>query len=129
MKIVADTNILLAAALDEPEKERIIGLTAGVTAMAPEILPYEVGNALSAMVKRSKLSYSEAMAAEETVARIPVRLVSVNISASLQIALWHDIYAYDAYFLQCAQSFSCPILTLDRRMKQVAEHLGLKVLG
>lgn len=129
MRVVADTNVLLAVALNEPEKESIISLTAGAIATAPEILPYEVGNALSAMVKRRKLSHSEAVEAEEVVARIPVRLVSVSISASLQIALVHNIYAYDAYFLQCAQSLACPILTLDRRMKQVAEQLGLKVLG
>lgn len=129
MNVIADTNVLLAVALNEPEKERIVGLTAGVTAIAPEILPYEVGNALSAMVKRRRLTHSEAMEAEGAVARIPVRLVSIDISASLQIALVHNIYAYDAYFLRCAQSLACPILTLDRRMKQVAEHLGLKVLG
>lgn len=47
----------------------------------------------------------------KTVERIPVRLVAAGIHASLQLALEHDIYAYDAYFLQCAQAFSCPLLS------------------
>lgn len=128
MNIVADINIFLAVALNEPEKERIVRVTSGATAIAPEILPYEVGNALSAMVKRRKLTHPEAMKAEEVVSHIPVRLMNVDISASLQIALAHNIYAYDAYFLQCAHSFSCPVLTLDCRMQQVAEHLGLRIL-
>lgn len=57
-----------------------------------------------------------------------MRLVSVDIQASLQIDVEQNIYAYDAYFLQCAQIYSHPLLTLDRRMKQVAHQLGIKVL-
>lgn len=128
MDIIADTNIFLAVALNEPERDRIITVTADASALAPEILPYEVGNALSAMVKRGKLTESEALEAEKSVRRIPIRLVSVDIHGSLQLALEHDIYAYDAYFLHCAQAFSCPLITLDRRMKQVATRLGIKVL-
>ena len=52
MDIIADTNIFLAIALNEPEKEQIIQLTSGVNIIAPEILPYEIGNAFSAMIKR-----------------------------------------------------------------------------
>lgn len=128
MDIVADTNIFLAVALDEPEKDRIIALTIDASAMAPEILPYEIGNALSAMVKHRKLSETEALEAEKSAGRVPVRLVDVDVQASLQIALEYNIYAYDAYFLQCARVFSHPLLTLDRRMKQVADQLGIKVL-
>lgn len=128
MDIIADTNVFLAVALNEPEKDRIVQLTVEASAMAPEILPYEVGNALSAMVKRRKLVAEEALKAEKAVSQIPVRLVSVDVHASLQIAVEHNIYAYDAYFLQCARAYSHPLLTLDRRMQQVAEKLGIKVV-
>lgn len=128
MNIIADTNILLAIALNEPEKDRIVELTVDASAIAPEILPYEIGNALSAMVKRKTLSCAEALDVEKAVSRIPVRFMSVDISASLQIALDHNLYAYDAYFLQCARVFSCPLLTLDRRMRQVAGQLGIKIV-
>ncbi len=50
----SDTNLFLAVALNEPEKTRIIQLTSNKNAVAPEILPYEIGNALSAMIKRKK---------------------------------------------------------------------------
>lgn len=128
MEIVVDTNIFLAVALNEPEKDCIIELTVDASAIAPEILPYEIGNALSAMVKRRKLSEAAALGAEKSASRIPVRLVEVDVQASLQIALQNRIYAYDAYFMQCARVFSHPLLTLDRRMKRVADQLGVKVL-
>ncbi len=128
MNVVADTNIFLAVALDEPEKDRIVDLTAGVDAIAPEILPYEVANALSAMVKRNILAADEAFLALAVTIAIPVRLIGIDIEQALKIAVDFNIYAYDAYFLQCAQFLSCPIITLDKRMKQVALELGIEVL-
>jgi len=128
MNIVSDTNIFLAVVLDEPEKENIIQLTAKVNAISPEILPYEVGNALSAMVKRKNLTKDEALAAFEGVASIPVRLVSVDIKQALKLALDYNIYAYDAYFLQCAKQLSYPLITLDKKMKQVAYDLKIEVV-
>ncbi len=98
-----------------PESSTIASqLTAEASALAPEILPYEVGNALSAMVNRRKLVAAEALEAKNAVGQIPVRLVAVDVHVSLQIAVEHNIYAYDAYFLQCARAYSCPVLTLDR---------------
>jgi hypothetical protein len=47
MKIIADTNTFLAVALNEPEKPEIIRLTTGYDLVAPLILPFEIGNALS----------------------------------------------------------------------------------
>jgi len=128
MNIISDTNIFLAVALNEPDKENIILLTAEANAISPEILPYEVGNALTAMVKRKQLTDKEAVAALQTVNKIPVRLVSVDIQKALKLALKHNIYAYDAYFLQCAKDLSCPLMTLDKRMKKVAYDLNIEVL-
>lgn len=128
MDIVADTNVFLAVSLNEPERDRIVRLTTDASVTAPEILPYEIGNALSAMIKRKKLTQAEALLAEKAASQIAVRLVSVDIHASLQIAIEHNIYAYDAYFLLCARTYSLPLLTLDKRMKQVAIDIGIQVL-
>jgi len=128
MNIISDTNIFLAVVLDEPEKENIIELTANANVISPEILPYEVGNALSAMVKRKRLTKSEALAALKGISSIPVKLVSVDIKQALEIALDYNIYAYDAYFLQCAKQLSYSLITLDKRMKQVAYELKIEVV-
>ena len=128
MDLVADTNIFLAVALNEPQKSWIIEHTADATVLAPAVLPYEIGNALSAMVKRKQVTRQEALAAEESARKIPVRLVDVDIEECLQLALEYNIYAYDAYFLRSAQSFAVPLLTLDRRMKQVAEVLRIRLV-
>jgi len=128
MKIVSDTNILLAVIFNEPEKNNIIQLTSGNEAIAPEILPYEAGNALSAMIKRKQITQKEALNAQKAINDIPVRLMSIDISQALKLAIDFNIYAYDAYFLQCAINQSCPLLTLDKGMKKVAKELNIKIL-
>lgn len=63
MKIIADTNTFLAVVLNEPEKSEIIRLTTGYDLVAPLILPFEIGNALSAMLKRRRLNSDEVLSA------------------------------------------------------------------
>jgi len=128
MNIVSDTNIFLAVVLDEPEKENIIQATSEADAISPEILHYEIGNALTAMVKRRRLTQKESVLAFEAARAIPVRLVSVDIQEALKLALECNIYAYDAYFLQCARKMACPLITLDKRMKTVACELNIEVV-
>lgn len=128
MTIVADTNIFLAVALDEPEKKAIVEATTDADIVAPDILPYEIGNALSAMVKRRQLDAGQAEAVRVVTQRIPVRLLAVDIAEALRVALQFDIYAYDAYFLTLARTSACPLLTLDKQMQRVAMDMGLEVV-
>ena len=46
----------------------------------------------------------------------------------LDIAIQYNIYAYDAYFLECALSLRSPLLTLDRQMKGIAQKIGIQVM-
>ncbi len=128
MDIVSDTNIFLAVALNEPEKDRVIQLTTDNGIIAPEILPYEIGNALTALIKQNRLTHDEALSAFDVTSQAPVRLVQVDIRMALQLAIEFNIYAYDAYFLQVAKSLFCPLITLDKRMKQIAGALNIQVL-
>ncbi|NTU44225.1 MAG: type II toxin-antitoxin system VapC family toxin [Chlorobiaceae bacterium] len=128
MRIIADTNIFLAVVLEEPEKRRIIELTTGHELAAPELLPYEIGNALTALVKRLVLSAEEVHLAWQVTQSIPVQLCGVDIGSALRLALDKRIYAYDAYFLECALQMRCPLLTLDRRMKAVAREIGIQII-
>lgn len=128
MKITADTNTFIAVALNEPEKELIISLTEGHDLIAPEVLPFEIGNALTAMVKRNSLLADEAILAWDTIQNIPVDLRHIHIPAALKIAMEHNTYAYDAYFLECALNQRSPILTLDRQMIEIARKIGIQIM-
>jgi len=128
MNIVTDTSVFLAVVLNEPEKEHIKKITAGSNAIAPEILPYEIGNALSAMIKRKQITKEEALTAQKITQSIPVRLMEIDIQKALELAIKFNIYAYDAYFLQCAKSLSQPLITLDKPLKKIASKLNIEIL-
>ncbi|MBW2248314.1 MAG: type II toxin-antitoxin system VapC family toxin [Deltaproteobacteria bacterium] len=128
MKIIADTNTFIAVALNEPEKDLIIRLTEGCELVAPEVLPFEIGNALTAMMKKSVLQADEVASSWEIVQHIPVDLRHIDIKSALKIAIKFNIYAYDAYFLECADSLRSPLLTLDRGMKRIAREIGITIL-
>ena len=80
------------------------------------------------MLNRGQLGDKEALAAQKATNKIPVRLLAVDIQEALRLAIEFNIYAYDAYFLQCAMALSSPLITLDNRMKKVATELGVEVL-
>jgi len=128
MKIVADTNTFIAVALNEPEKELVIRLTEGCDLVAPEVLPFEIGNALTAMVKKNVLQANEVVVSWEIVQKIPVGLQRIDLKSALRIATEYNLYAYDAYFLECAASLRSPLLTLDHGMKRIAREMRITVL-
>jgi predicted nucleic acid-binding protein len=128
VKIVADTNTFLAVALNEPEKDWLVGAVEGHELVAPDVLPYEVGNALSALARRGVLNESQLAAAWDTVMSISVELVAVDLREAMLLAAKLKTYAYDAYFLQCSLETRCPLLTLDRHMKRLAETLGIRFM-
>lgn len=128
MKITADTNTFIAVALNEPEKADIIQLTKGHDLIAPDVLPFEIGNALTAMKKKGALKKGEVISAWEVVQKIPVDLRQTNIKSALKLAADFNIYAYDAYFLECAINLRSQLITLDLGMKRVALKLGITVL-
>jgi len=128
MKIIADTNTFLAVALNEPEKDWLIEATDGHDLVAPAVLPYEIGNALSSLARRQVLAKRQLAAAWDAAAAVPVELATVDVRAALLLAEHFRIYAYDAYFLQCSLETKCPLLTLDRGRKRVAKQLEITLL-
>ena len=128
MRIVSDTNILLAVALNEPERDWLVRVSKGHDLVAPAVLPFEVGNALSTLVKRNKLAADQAAAILDVISDIPIELAEIDIRKSLLLSSRCGIYAYDAYFLQCALELRCPLLSLDRGMKHTAKTLDIKLI-
>lgn len=128
MKIVADTNTFLAVALEEEEKTWLIERTVGHDLVAPAVLPFEIANALSALVRRRVLSEKQLAAAWDAAAFIPVELAAIDVRGALLLAGRLKIYAYDAFFLQCALETKCPLLTLDKRLKHVASGIGIQLV-
>ena len=119
-QVVIDTSALLAVLLEEPERPALVAATRGATLLAPASLPWEVGNALVATVRRRRLTAIEAAAAWDAYSVVPLRLVDVDIGEAVATAINLGLYAYDAYILVLARTRRLPLLTLDQRLAEAA---------
>lgn len=126
--VVIETSALLAILLEEPERPQLIAATVGAVLLAPAALPWEVGNALVAAVRRRRLGDSEARQAWAAFESVPLRLVEVDIGRAVATALRLGLYAYDAYFLELARQRGTTLLTLDRRLAAAATASGLNLV-
>lgn len=128
MKIVVDTSVIIAVITNENHKQQLISLTQGSDLIAPTALHWEIGNAFSAMFKRKRASLDQAVDALSDYRKIPINFIDIELEKVLEISFYHNIYAYDAYFLVCALQHKSPILSLDNGLINIAKKIGIKVI-
>jgi predicted nucleic acid-binding protein len=125
---VVDTSALIAVLTGEEARDRLIARTQGSVLVAPGSVPWELGNALSALVKRRRLTLAQARAALATYAGIPLRIVEVDLAVALELADRFGLYAHDAYLVACARSQQAALLTVDPRLARTAREAGVQVV-
>ncbi len=128
MDVVIDTSALIAVIVGEPKREKIIEITTGNTLIGPGSIPWEICNAFSAMFKRNKLNLDEAQKGFAIFDSIPLRIIMPNFVNSIRISKQANMYAYDAYFIDCALRQKAPLLTLDKRLKTAAQNFNVTTM-
>jgi predicted nucleic acid-binding protein len=128
MQIVVDTSAMIAVITNEASKPAIVAATIDATLIAPSSVHWEVGNALSSLLKRRRITGEQALAALQAYQNIPLRLVDVDLEAAVQLAEEMNIYAYDAYVLVCADLLKAPLLALDGPMKKWAQAKDIQIV-
>ena len=117
MDIVIDTSALIAVIVGEPERTKIIEITSGNTLIGPGSIPWEIGNAFSAMFKQKRLTLEEAEKGISIFNSIPIRYIETDFVSVLSISLKAAIYAYDAYFLDCATRAKGTFINIGSKVK------------
>jgi predicted nucleic acid-binding protein len=120
MAITIDTSAVIAIINGEPVKPRLLTLIGSEALTAPGSLPWEVGNAFSAMFKQGRASEADAVAALQILRQMPIDLVDVSLENAMGLAAKYRIYAYDAYILECAIRAGGLLLTLDGGLRHAA---------
>ena len=128
MQLVIDTSIILAVLISEPERDQIISLTQDADLLAPQSVHWEVGNALSAMIKRQRITAVQAMKALDAYEKIPIRFMETSLHEAVTIAAKQGLYAYDAYLVACAKDQRCSLITLDKALSKAAKDVGVAVV-
>ena len=128
MEIVSDASAFLAVVLNEMDRHWVIEKTLAFSIVSPEVLPYEIGNALITVRRKGRLTDREVLRAYDSSQKIAVKLVPINVHDAMRLAIRFNIYAYDAYYLQCCIENRLSLISLDDRMCDVARSLGIEVV-
>jgi len=128
MDIVIDTSALVAVIVGEPERNNIIEITKGNTLIGPGSIPWEICNAFSAMFKQNRLALGEAQKGLLIFNSIHLRYIEPDFVKVLKLSKQINIYAYDAYILECAIRHKAPVLTLDKNLMASAQSLKIETL-
>ena len=119
--LVVDASCILEFLLNQQGKDFVVQQIGSKGLVAPQCLPYEIGNAVSKLIKRKFISIFDAVAVYHEFVRIPIRLVEPDISDAIMIAGNTESYAYDAYYISVAKRLGMPLFTLDENMKANAQ--------
>lgn len=128
LDLVIDTSALIAVIANESQKQTLIQRTVGATLYAPGSVPWEIGNAFSAMLKRRRITLKQAEKAIAVFCQIPIRYIDVSVSEALAYSELFGLYAYDAYMIVAAKQQRCPLLTLDQALMHAAKTAGVGVV-
>jgi len=127
MKLVVDTSVIIAVITNEIHKKKLIEITKGIQLIAPLSLPWEIGNAFSAMLKRKRIALEQAIEAIYAYKKIPIRFYEVELETAIELSHALNIYAYDAYFIACSLKFNIPLITLDTGLIDAAKRAQVNV--
>ena len=94
--------------------------------VAPELIDAEVLSTLRRSVLRGAIEETRAMIVVESLAHWPVRRVSHRDLVPVAWQYYHNVSAYDAFYIAAARVYGLPLLTADRRLAR-APNLGIVV--
>jgi len=129
MEIVLDASAIMAVIVKEPERDLIIQLTQNAVMVSPNMVSYEIANALTKMMKKKIIEKERMINAFNFFKKIPIKTIEINMEKALEIAWEYKIYAYDACYLESAKRLNLPLLTFDENMIKVGKELGVNILG
>ena len=128
MDVLLDASAIMAVILNEPNKGKVIRLTENAVLLSPEVISFEIGNALINLLKKQKITEEKLLEAYKIYVSLPIRNIKVDIEKALKIACKYNIYAYDAYYLETAHRLKLPLITFDELMKKIGLNLKIDIL-
>ncbi len=135
-RFVLDSSVAISWLLEdektEPTEEILSSLGAGACANAPRLLRYEVANGLLLACRRGRLSEKQLSDTLYFWDRLPIILDDdserFTASTTCQLALQYQLTIYDASYIELAMRLVVPLATLDKRLQEVGQRLGISLV-
>jgi len=126
--VVVDASVVLKWQLDDEEYipqattlRNDFYAQGAIKAIAPYLLIYEVVNGILTATRRKRLASHKAPEVMDNFMKLGVELKEVESKRVLELALEHNLSAYDAAYLALAESERCELWTGDRPFYQAAK--------
>ena len=134
---ILDASVTLAWYFeDEGEtvaENALDALNAEVTAYVPSLWSLEVSNAIVVGERQKRQVPVHADQFLDLLGKLPIRTLPVRrkrvYGEVLRLARRYQLSTYDATYLDLADRESLPLATLDRPLRQAAQHYGIALFG
>jgi len=115
-RIVVDTSYVLSWLLPDEKspkstKEQLV---------APELLVYEVINALKTSVRRKRIADDIAKQLLHEFESWNVQYFKIDNESVLNLAITEGLSGYDASYVYLAKKMKCKLLTWDKKLRKLA---------
>ena len=133
-EFVLDASFALCWCFDDeatPQTESTLTSLENQEAIAwvPATWRYEMLNGLGKGVTRGRLTRDKALLFWQEVQALPVCVADVAVNETLlELALKHHLAVYDACYLSLTQARRLPLATVDGKLQQAAESVGVQVI-
>lgn len=119
--MIVDANVVLRAFFPDEAQEiaqRVLGehIAGRSPLQAPDLLPYELSNAVWQAERRGRITTSQAEAALGAMRGLKIETMRLEMGDMLPMARRFGCSAYDAAYLQLAEMTHQPLLTGDLRL-------------
>ena len=122
-RLIIDASVAIKWFLPEPlDNEAARARSEGTQLGAPDLLFFEVGNALWKRVRRGDVTAAAAGSVARALSLLPIETYPSRLltGAALQIACASGLTAYDSLYLATALLTDSRVVTADRRFFDVA---------
>ena len=123
---VVDASVAVEYLLKTPLGLTVADTLESASLIAPELIDAEVLSVLRRGVLRGVIEEARALMVVDDLAQWPVDRISHRALARLAWQYYHNVSAYDAFYVATARSYGLPLLTADGRLAR-ASNLGVVV--
>ena len=117
---VVDASALAALAFNESEAPAVAGILEGETLAAPALVIHELGNTCWKKCRRYPSFAAVLRRSFSDVLKLPIELFVIDPAEVLATAEECGVSFYDAAYLWLSRRLNARLVTLDRRLRQIA---------
>ena len=120
---IIDASALGALVFGEPQAAEIAGVLAETPIVAPALLWFELASICLKKIKAHPRRTNQILKAFTLSHRLPIEIIAVEHSEVIGLAGDTGLSTYDASYLWLAHSLGGELVTLDRKMLEIAARL------